>query len=115
MGQFRRLWRRRRPDCEMVCLREPQTFRPAYNPRPVLTRALAKQVQEDREVQRDLATEFGLANGEPGRLMRVGPEYVHVAFNRSLSRLGVEHVFLYHSHRVDPTFPIEYAVSEMAE
>jgi aryl-alcohol dehydrogenase-like predicted oxidoreductase len=88
---------------------------PLITPHPVLTRALAKQVQEDWEAQRDLAKKFCLTNGEPGRLMGVGPAFVHAAFNRSLSRLGVEHVVLYHSHRVDPTVPIEYAVSEMAE
>ena len=89
--------------------RKPST--PLITPHPVLTRALTKQVQEDREAQRDLATKFGLTNGEPDRLMGVGPEYVHAAFNRSLSRLGVQHVDLYHSgsHRSAIRFSVSSA------
>jgi len=43
------------------------------------------------------------------------PEYVREAFNKSLSRLGVDYVDLYYLHRADPTVPIEHTVAEMAK
>ena len=43
------------------------------------------------------------------------PEYVHAAIDRSLARLGVDHVDLYYQHRVDKTVPIEETVGAMAE
>jgi hypothetical protein len=43
-------------------------------------------------MQRDfLATKYGLANEEPGRLVKADPECVHAAFVESL-RLGIEYV-----------------------
>ncbi|KAI0072151.1 Aldo/keto reductase [Panus rudis PR-1116 ss-1] len=62
-----------------------------------------------------LATKFGLGANIPGRVVRADPEYVHEAFNKSLSRLGVDHVDLYYLHRPDPTVPIELTVGAMAE
>ena len=43
------------------------------------------------------------------------PEYVRAAIDRSLERLGVDHVDLYYQHRVDDTVPIEETVGAMAE
>jgi len=62
-----------------------------------------------------LATKFGLAHGEPGRVVKADPGYVYEAFNKSLSRLGVDHVDLYYLHRADPAVPIEHTVTEMAK
>ncbi|KAF9644449.1 Aldo/keto reductase [Thelephora ganbajun] len=62
-----------------------------------------------------LATKFGFAHGEPGRLVKADPEYVPEAFNKSLSRLGVDYVDIYYLHRADPTVPIEHTVAEMAK
>lgn len=65
-----------------------------------------------------LATKFGAAGGNSGsatRMIRGDPEYVHEAFNRSLSRLGVDYVDLYYLHRADSTVPIEHTVAAMAE
>ena len=62
-----------------------------------------------------LATKFGLVRGEPNRFVKANPEYVHEAFNKSLSRLGVDRVDLYYLHRADPTVPIEHTVTEMAK
>lgn len=42
------------------------------------------------------------------------PEYVRKAIDRSLQRLGVDHVDLYYQHRVDPQVPIEETVGAMA-
>ena len=62
-----------------------------------------------------LATKFGSAHGEPGRLIKADPEYVQEAFNKSLSRLGVDYVDIYYLHRADPTVPIEHTVAAMAK
>jgi aryl-alcohol dehydrogenase-like predicted oxidoreductase len=43
------------------------------------------------------------------------PEYVKLACDASLKRLGVEHIDLYYQHRVDPETPIEDTVGAMAE
>jgi aryl-alcohol dehydrogenase-like predicted oxidoreductase len=43
------------------------------------------------------------------------PEYVRAAIDRSLTRLGVDHVDLYYQHRPDPSVPVEETVGAMAE
>ena len=43
------------------------------------------------------------------------PEYVPVACDRSLKRLGVDVIDLYAQHRVDPAVPIEETVGAMAQ
>ncbi len=65
-----------------------------------------------------LATKFGiLVDPETSRPRGVdgSPDYVRAAIDRSLSRLGVDHVDLYYLHRPDPQVPIEETVSAMAE
>jgi aryl-alcohol dehydrogenase-like predicted oxidoreductase len=63
-----------------------------------------------------LATKFGNAVGEDGaRRIDGRPEYVREAIDRSLARLGVDHVDLYYQHRVDRSVPIEETVGAMAE
>jgi len=62
-----------------------------------------------------LATKFGLRSGVPGRTVNGDPDYVHRAFESSLSRLGVDSVELYYLHRPDPKVPIEKTVGAMAE
>ncbi|KAL0576027.1 Aldo-keto reductase str7 [Marasmius crinis-equi] len=58
-----------------------------------------------------LASKFGItAKGVRGEAA-----YVKEACNRSLSRLGVDHIDLYYQHRVDPNTPIEETVGAMAE
>ncbi|MBX3096877.1 MAG: aldo/keto reductase [Fimbriimonadaceae bacterium] len=43
------------------------------------------------------------------------PEYAHKCIDRTLKRLGVDHVDLYYLHRVDARTPIEETVGAMAE
>ena len=63
-----------------------------------------------------LATKFGNVRNEDGsREVRGAPEYVRQAIDRSLERLGVEHVDLYYQHRVDKTVPIEETVGALKE
>ncbi|KAJ8489816.1 hypothetical protein ONZ45_g13429 [Pleurotus djamor] len=61
-----------------------------------------------------LATKFSL--GSPsGKIADGDPEYVRKAIDKSLKRLGTDHVELWYMHRPDPTVPIELTVGAMAE
>lgn len=63
-----------------------------------------------------VATKFGNMRGPNGERGMVNgkPDYVPVACERSLKRLGVEVIDLYYIHRVDPETPIEDTVGAMA-
>jgi aryl-alcohol dehydrogenase-like predicted oxidoreductase len=67
------------------------------------------------EVQ--LATKFGNERRPDGSRVGINgtPEYVRIACNASLQRLGTDHIDLYYQHRVDPNVPIEETVGAMAE
>jgi aryl-alcohol dehydrogenase-like predicted oxidoreductase len=65
-----------------------------------------------------IATKFGIvraltADGPP--IINGRPEYVRERIERSLTRLGIDHIDLYYQHRVDPDVPIEETVGAMAE
>ncbi len=64
-----------------------------------------------------LATKFGIREIVGGGEVRVdgSPEYVKAAVDRSLDRLGVDHIDLYYLHRRDPDTPIEDTVAAMGE
>ena len=64
-----------------------------------------------------LATKFGIVTDSPVQDRGVDgtPENVRRACEKSLERLGVEHIDLYYLHRVDPTVRIEETVGAMAE
>lgn len=64
-----------------------------------------------------LATKFGLLGGADGRPRGIdgSPDYVRAACERSLQRLGVDHIDLYQLHRVDPSVPIEETIGAVAE
>jgi aryl-alcohol dehydrogenase-like predicted oxidoreductase len=63
-----------------------------------------------------LASKFGNIRGPDGQRGGVNgkPEYVPVALEASLKRLGVDVIDLYYQHRVDPDVPIEETVGAMA-
>jgi aryl-alcohol dehydrogenase-like predicted oxidoreductase len=74
---------------------------------------------KDRRDEVVLATMFGIlraamAGGE-GRAFDGRPEYVRAACERSLKRLGVDHIDLYQQHRVDPDTPIEETIGAVKE
>jgi aryl-alcohol dehydrogenase-like predicted oxidoreductase len=77
---------------------------------------LGQALAGGRRAKAVVATKFGQtqqpggANGVNGR-----PEYVKVACDASLKRLGVDVIDLYYQHRVDPTVPIEETVGAMAD
>jgi aryl-alcohol dehydrogenase-like predicted oxidoreductase len=79
----------------------------------VIGRAVAGR--RDRFV---IATKFGITHGttaEGTPAVDGRPEYVRAAIDRSLRRLGTDHVDLYYQHRVDPNVPVEDTVGAMAE
>ena len=61
-----------------------------------------------------LATKFGNLGGRGGKTADGRPEYVPVACEASLKRLGVDVIDLYYQHRIDPEVPIEDTVGAMA-
>lgn len=63
-----------------------------------------------------VATKFGNIRGPNGERGGTNgrPEYVPVACEASLGRLGVEVIDVYYQHRVDPDVPIEETVGAMA-
>ncbi len=63
-----------------------------------------------------LATKFGNVRFEDGTSTVNGkPEYVAEACDKSLGRLGVDHIDLYYLHRVDTTVPIEETIGAMGK
>jgi aryl-alcohol dehydrogenase-like predicted oxidoreductase len=65
-----------------------------------------------------LATKFGNEVDDDGnRTGKVNghPDYVRKCIDRSLQRLGVDHIDLYYQHRVDPAVPIEETIQAMAD
>ena len=65
-----------------------------------------------------IATKFGIVRSlaaDGGPVMNGRPECVRERIERSLTRLGTDHVDLYYQHRVDPDVPIEETVGAMAE
>jgi aryl-alcohol dehydrogenase-like predicted oxidoreductase len=80
---------------------------------PLIGKAIAH-----RRDQVVLATKFGIVRslaGGHGPILDGRPEYVRERIERSLTRLGTDHVDLYYQHRVDPDTPIEETVGAMAE
>src|SRR5215468_1854660 len=69
----------------------------------------------DRRDRAIVATKFGnMRTGGQRGLTNGRPDYVPVACDESLKRLGVDVIDLYYQHRVDPTVPIEETVGSMA-
>lgn len=62
-----------------------------------------------------LATKFGNMRSGAPRAVDGRPEYVPVACEASLKRLGVEVIDLFYAHRIDPEVPIEDTVGAMAK
>src|ERR1039457_1016237 len=65
-----------------------------------------------------LATKFGIVRDPANpnvRGVNGSPGYIRKAIERSLKRLGVDHIDLYYQHRVDPETPIEDTAGAMAD
>ena len=63
-----------------------------------------------------IASKFGNIRGPGGQRGGVNgkPEYVPVACDASLKRLGIDMIDLYYFHRIDPNVPIEETVGAMS-
>jgi aryl-alcohol dehydrogenase-like predicted oxidoreductase len=65
-----------------------------------------------------IATKFGIVRdpaNPQARSISGRPEYIRMACEGSLKRLGTDHIDLYYQHRVDRNTPIEDTVGAMAE
>jgi len=84
---------------------------------PFTNEKLVGKAISDRRDQVVLATKFGNERREDGSWVGVNgkPEYVKMACEASLQRLGVNIIDLYYQHRVDPEVPIEETVGAMKE
>jgi aryl-alcohol dehydrogenase-like predicted oxidoreductase len=78
--------------------------------------SLLGQALKGRRDRVVIATKFGNVRGPNGERGGTNsrPEYVPVACEASLKRLGVEVIDLYYQHRVDPNVPIEDTIGAMA-
>jgi len=85
---------------------------------PFLNEELVGQAIKGRRGAVVLATKFGIVRSPTDPQVRGingRPDYVRVACEASLKRLGVETIDLYYQHRVDPNTPIEDTVGALAE
>lgn len=60
-----------------------------------------------------IATKFGGVRLPEGYGFRGDAEYVPIACEQSLKRLGVETIDLLYPHRLDGSTPVEHIVAEM--
>jgi len=84
---------------------------------PFTNEMLVGKAIADRRDKVILATKFGVHRNEQGDYLGINgrPDYVHLACNDSLKRLGVDCIDLFYQHRVDEDVPIEETVGAMAE
>jgi aryl-alcohol dehydrogenase-like predicted oxidoreductase len=85
---------------------------------PFTNEQLVGKAIKGRRDQAFLATKFGIVRDpiDPSkRLINGRAEYVRVACDASLKRLGIDHIDLYYQHRVDTSTPIEETVGAMSE
>jgi len=81
-----------------------------------INESLIAQAIKGKRDQVLIATKFGnvgLGGGVPEGLSGGHPDYVQLACERSLKRLGVEAIDIYGLHRVDAAVPIEDTVGAM--
>lgn len=63
-----------------------------------------------------VGTKFGFVGDEHNNVKINGkPDYVQIACEKSLQRLGIDEIDLYYFHRLDPDVPIEETVGAMAD
>ncbi|MGW7380979.1 aldo/keto reductase [Streptomyces sp. NPDC054794] len=78
----------------------------------LLGRALA-----GRRAEAVIASKFGMVRSADGAFQGLcgEPAYVRAACERSLRRLGVDHIDLYYQHWIDPAVPVEETAGAVAE
>ncbi len=77
---------------------------------------LVGQAVKGRRDKYFIASKFGNIRGPGGQRGGVNgrPDYVPVACEASLKRIGIDHIDLYYAHRIDPSVPIEDTVGAMS-
>ncbi|HEX2223445.1 MAG TPA: aldo/keto reductase [Thermoanaerobaculia bacterium] len=82
---------------------------------PFKNEELVGRAIRDRRDRVVVATKFGVQRGEDGSWLGINgsPDYVRMACEGSLRRLGIETIDLYYQHRVDKSTPIEETVGAM--
>lgn len=65
----------------------------------------------------NIATKFGFVRNDSGAVLGINGsrEYVKMACESSLKRLGTDYIDLYYLHRVDPSIPIEETMGALKE
>ena len=77
---------------------------------------LISKILKQRRKEAVIGTKFGFVGDEHGHVKVNGtPEYVQMACERSLNRLGIDEIDLYYFHRVDPVVPIEETIGAMSD
>jgi len=77
---------------------------------------LIAKVLKGRRQEAVIGTKFGFVGDEHGNVKVNGkPEYIQIACEKSLQRLGVDEIDLYYFHRLDPDVPIEETVGAMSD
>jgi aryl-alcohol dehydrogenase-like predicted oxidoreductase len=77
---------------------------------------LIAKVLKQRRRKVVLGTKFGFVGDEQGNIRINGrPEYVQMACEKSLQRLGIDEIDLYYFHRLDSDVPIDETVGAMAD
>src|SRR3954471_7749159 len=81
-----------------------------------LNEELVGKAIKDRRDKYVIASKFGNIRGPNGQRGGVNgrPDYVPVACEASLKRMGIDTIDLYYIHRIDPNVPIEDTVGAMA-
>jgi aryl-alcohol dehydrogenase-like predicted oxidoreductase len=65
----------------------------------------------------NIATKFGFVRNDSGAVLGINGsrEYVKMACESSLKRLGTDYIDLYYLHRIDPSIPIEETIGALKE
>lgn len=84
---------------------------------PYTNEELLGRALKGRREQVVLATKFGLVShgGDVAWNPDSSPANIRTAVERSLKRLGTDHIDLYYQHRVDPNTPIEETAGTVGE
>jgi len=77
---------------------------------------LIAKILKTRRKDAVIGTKFGFVGDEQGHVKVNGsPEYVQIACERSLRRLGIDEIDLYYFHRIDPDVPVEETIGAMSD
>jgi aryl-alcohol dehydrogenase-like predicted oxidoreductase len=73
------------------------------------------RVLRSRRAEVVIASKFGVRRTANGNVFDGSPQYVRLACEASLRRLGISEIDLYYQHAMDPTVPIEETIGAMLD